>query len=188
MKKILLIMSFVSAIMTPMHTDAQSKLYPKHFDLTEVTLLDGPMKTAMELNFNVLMQYDVDRLLTPYVRQSGLGSTADSNSKYYQWEQKHPSFPNWGSGNFNLDGHVGGHYLTAISLAYATCRDTEMKALLKERMEYMVGIMKDCQDNYDTNTEGLYGFIGGQPINESWKQLYAGSTEAIGKNWGWVPF
>ena len=40
---------------------AQSELYPKHFDLEEVTLLDGPMKTAMELNIKVLLQYDVDR-------------------------------------------------------------------------------------------------------------------------------
>ena len=52
---------------------AQSELYPKHFDLEEVTLLDGPMKKAMDLNIQMLLQYDVDRLLTPYVRQSGLG-------------------------------------------------------------------------------------------------------------------
>ena len=26
---------------------AQSELYPKHFNLEQVTLLDGPMKTAM---------------------------------------------------------------------------------------------------------------------------------------------
>lgn len=167
---------------------AQSELYPKHFDLTEVTLLDGPMKTSMELNFKMLMQYDVDRLLTPYVRQSGLAATTDKSSRYYQWEQKHPSFPNWGSGNFNLDGHVGGHYLTALSLAYAACRDAEMKAKLKERMEYMVSVMKDCQSAYDENTEGLYGFIGGQPINQSWKDLFKGNTATIGNNWGWVPF
>ena len=167
---------------------AQSELYPKHFSLEEVTLLDGPMKTAMELNFQTLMQYDVDRLLTPYVRQSGLGATTDKQSPYYRWEQKHPSFPNWGSSDFNLDGHVGGHYLTALSLAYAACRDTEMKSQLKQRLEYMVGVMTDCQSAYDENTEGLYGFIGGQPINQSWKDLYAGNTATIRNNWGWVPF
>ena len=167
---------------------AQSQIYPRHFDLQEVTLLDGPMKTAMELNFQTLLAYDVDRLLTPYVRQSGLSATTNTKSKYYQWEQHHPSFPNWGSGNFNLDGHVGGHYLTALSLAFAACHETNMKARLKERMEYMVGVMKDCQTAYDQDTEGLYGFIGGQPINESWKELYKGSTAAIGNNWGWVPF
>jgi hypothetical protein len=167
---------------------AQSELYPKHFSLEEVILLEGPMKTAMELNFKTLMQYDVDRLLTPFVRQSGLGATTDKQSPYYHWEQKHPSFPNWGSSDFNLDGHVGGHYLTALALAYAACHDTDMKSQLKQRLEYMVGVMKDCQSAYDENTEGLYGFIGGQPINQSWKDLYAGNTATIRNNWGWVPF
>ncbi|MBQ7572395.1 MAG: glycoside hydrolase family 127 protein [Bacteroidaceae bacterium] len=168
---------------------AQAELYPKHFSLEQVTLLDGPMKTAMELNFQMLMQYDVDRLLTPFVRQSGLAATTDTKSPYYQWLTKHPNFGNWGGdAGFDLSGHVGGHYLTALALAWAACRETGMKARLKERMEYMLAVMKDCQDQYDQNTEGLYGFIGGQPINESWKQMYQGSTEAIGKNWGWVPF
>ena len=175
-------------LMACLNAAAQSELYPRHFDLEQVTLLDGPMKTVMELNFKTLMQYDVDRLLTPYVRQSGLAATTDAGSRYYQWEQRHPSFPNWGSGNFNLDGHVGGHYLTALSLAYAACRDAGTKAQLKERMDYMVGVMKDCQDRYDTDTEGLYGFIGGQPINQSWKDLYAGNVATIRGNWGWVPF
>ena len=113
---------------------AQSELYPKHFDLEEVTLLDGPMKTAMELNIQILLKYDVDRLLTPYVRQSGLGSTTDVSSPYYQWETKHPSFPNWGGdAGFNLDGHVGGHYLSALALAYAASKDAGMREKLKDR-------------------------------------------------------
>ena len=78
-------------------SNAQSILYPKHFDLEEVTLLDGPMKTAMELNFQTLLNYDVDRLLTPYVRQSGLSNTTDKQSPYYQWASKHPSFTTWPS-------------------------------------------------------------------------------------------
>ncbi len=185
MKKLLIVI-MVLGLSTG--TKAQSELYPKHFDLSEVTLLDGPMKTAMELNFKVLMQYDVYRLLTPYVRQSGLAATADTQSPYYRWETLHPSFPNWGSGSFNLDGHVGGHYLSALALAYGACRDEQMKAQLKQRLEYMVGVMKDCQDAYDGNTEGLRGFLGGQPINQSWKDLYAGNTSTIRGNWGWVPF
>ncbi len=167
---------------------AQTELYPKHFDLEQVTLLDGPMKTAMEKNFEMLLQYDVDRLLTPYVRQAGLASTTDTSSKYYQWLTKHPNFTNWGDSSFDLSGHVGGHYLSALALAYAASHDATTKAKMKERMDYMLSVMKDCQDQYDNNTEGLYGFIGGQPINDSWKELYKGSTQAIRKNWGWVPF
>ena len=168
---------------------AQSELYPKHFDLEEVTLLDGPMKTAMELNIQILLKYDVDRLLTPYVRQSGLGSTTDVSSPYYQWETKHPSFPNWGGdAGFNLDGHVGGHYLSALALAYAASKDAGMREKLKERMNYMIRIMKDCQDQFDGNTEGMEGFIGGQPVNEIWTALYNGDIAPFKKRGGWVPF
>ena len=34
---------------------AQSLLYPKHFDLQEVTLLDGLMKSAMDKNIELLL-------------------------------------------------------------------------------------------------------------------------------------
>ena len=174
---------------TMQQANAQSELYPKHFDLEEVTLLDGPMKTAMDLNIQMLLQYDVDRLLTPYVRQSGLADTQDATSPYYQWLTKHPNFKNWGGdAGFDLSGHVGGHYLSALALAYAACHDAQMQKVLKERMDYMLKVMKDCQDQYDNNQEGLYGFIGGQPINDSWKALYQGDLSKIQKNWGWVPF
>ena len=168
---------------------AQSLLYPKHFDLQEVTLLDGPMKTAMDKNIELLMKYDVDRLLTPFVRQAGLTSTTDKSSKYYQWLTKHPNFKNWGGdAGFDLSGHVGGHYLTALALAYAASHDESQRAVLKERLDYMIQVMKDCQDQYDQDTSGLYGFIGGQPINASWQALYKGDLSKIRDNWGWVPF
>lgn len=168
---------------------AQSLLYPKHFDLQEVTLTDGPMKTAMDKNIELLMKYDVDRLLTPFVRQSGLADTNDSQSAYYRWTTKHPNFPNWGGeAGFDLSGHVGGHYVTALALAWAASHDEAQRAKLKERLDYMLQVLKDCQDQYDQNTEGLYGFIGGQPINDSWKALYKGDLSKIQGNWGWVPF
>jgi len=183
-----LIIATMLLLSASMQVKAQSELYPKHFDLEQVTLLDGPMKTAMDKNFDMLLQYDVDRLLTPFVRQSGLASTQDTSSKYYQWLTKHPNFINWGGSNFDLSGHVGGHYLSALALGFAACHEAETKGKLKERMDYMLTVMKDCQDQYDNDTEGMYGFIGGQPINDSWKELYKGSTAAIRKNWGWVPF
>ena len=163
--------SYLSAIDYTNPGDGQggeeSKLYPGHFNLEEVTLADSPLKTAMDRNIQLLLQYDIDRLLTPYIRQAGL-----STGIYAGWEGSHPSFSNWGSSDFNLDGHVGGHYLTALSLAYAACHDATTKAQLKTRLDKMVSVMKDCQDAYESNTEGLKGFIGGQPMNDAWKRLY----------------
>ena len=167
---------------------AQTELYPNHFDLEEVTLLDSPFKTAMDVNNQMLLQYDVDRLLTPYVRQSGLSSTTDTQSNYYKWDVNHPSFDNWGNSSFNLDGHVGGHYLSALALAYAANTDEIVKNAMKERMDYMLKVMKDCQDAYDKDTKGLYGFIGGQPITGVWRTLFNGTITEFQNKGGWVPF
>ncbi len=189
MKKTILSVCFVvGSLMT---ANAQSELYPQHFDLQEVTLADGPLRTAMVTNAKLLMQYDADRLMTPFVRQAGLSATTDNASRYYQWETKHPSFRNWGQPSWSLEGHVGGHYLTALALAYAALNrdeDADLRAQMKERLDYCLAIMKDCQEAYDKNTEGLYGFIGGQPFNQVWTGLYSGNTDEFRRFGGWVPF
>lgn len=163
-------------------TQAANKLYPEHFELSEVTLAEGPLKEAMDLNFRTLLSYDVDRLLTPFVRQAGLNS-----GDYEGWTSTHPNFDNWGSGSFRLDGHVGGHYLSALALAYAACHDESVKSQLKERMDYMVAVMKDCQDVFNSNTDGLYGYIGGYPDNNLWTDMYSGSTSVFNGARGNVP-
>ncbi len=170
----------------PEMSQAQSSIYPEHFDLSEITLLDSPLKQAMETNDALLLEYDADRLMTPFIRQAGLDS--DSSSKYYGWSSSHPSFSNWALTSWSLEGHVGGHYLTALALAYAASDDETTKASMKERLDYCLDILKDCQDAYDTNTSGLYGFLGGQPINSVWTGLYSGSTTTYNTYGSWVPF
>ena len=184
-KHILAAVTFGVMLTATMH--AQSELYPQHFDLEDVTLGSGPLKTAQDKNFTTLLAYNHYRLLTPFVRQAGL-SDDSNNETYYNWTTTYPNFSNWGGGSFDLSGHVGGHYLTALALAYAACHDAETKTSLKTRMDYMVTVLKDCQDAYDSNTTGLYGFIGGQPINSAWESLYTGSTSAINGYGGWVPW
>ena len=169
---------------------AQSVLYPQHFDLTSITLLDGPMKTATLKNAELLLQYDADRLMCPFVREAGLSK--DKTSKYYNWTSKHPSFGNWGQSDWSLEGHVGGHYISALALSYAaTKNDSQQTALnsqLLERLNYCLNIMKDCQDAYKGNTEGMEGFIGGQPITQIWRGLYKNDPSAFYQYGGWVPF
>lgn len=186
MKQLIFAATLATALAAATPASAQSELYPQHFNLEEVTLLDGPMKTMMETNNRLLLDYDADRLMTPFIRQAGL--TTDSSSKYYQWDKKKPSFPNWGQPDWSLEGHVGGHYLTALALAYASTTDADMKSKLKARLDYCLGIMKDCQDAYAFDTQGLKGFIGGQPINQIWTGLYKGDLTEFKKYGGWVPF
>ena len=172
-----IILTCCLAFATASASFAQSKLYPHLFDLQEVTLTDGMFKTALDLNNDLLLQYDVDRLLTPYFRQAGIKG----------WEEEHPNFPNWGSGNFRLDGHVGGHYLSALALAYAATKDEDMRTRLKERMDYTLEKMAQCQAVFDDNTDGLYGYIGGLPDNGVWTGLYRGDLTKFNQNRGNVP-
>lgn len=181
-----MLMTLVAGSLSTIPAQAQREIYPQHFDLEEVTLLDGPFKTAMDLNEDLLLKYDVDRLLTPFIRQAGL--TTNSSSKYYNWQLSHPSFSNWGLSSWSLEGHVGGHYLTALALAYAAEHDASKRTLLKERLDYMLDVLNDCQKAYDGNTSGMEGFLGGQPINQIWTGLYAGNLTEFNRYGGWVPF
>ena len=177
MKTHRLILTLCLAIASLTCSVAQSKLYPHLFDLQQVTLTDGMFKTALDLNNKTLLAYDVNRLLTPYFRQAGING----------WETMHPNFPNWGSGNFRLDGHVGGHYLSALALAYAATKNEGMRTQLKERMEYTLEKMAQCQAVFDTNTQGLYGYVGGLPDNGVWTGLYRGDLNRYNQNRGNVP-
>ena len=102
---------------------AQDRLYADEFPLGDVKLLDGPLKKARDLNIKTLLQYDCDRLLAPYLKEAGL-------------TPKGKSYPNWDG----LDGHVGGHYLTAMAINAAT-GDAECR----KRMEYFINELK-CEE------------------------------------------
>ena len=58
--RILPIIVLICSIYT---TNAQDRLYPNTFSLSEVCLLEGPFKHARDLNIQTLLQYDVDRLV-----------------------------------------------------------------------------------------------------------------------------
>lgn len=184
-KKLICTMLFAASLL-PCTMKAQSELYPQHFNLEEITLLDSPLNTAMQCNYNMLLEYDTDRLLTPFIRQSGLSDKKDS--KYYGWTTSHPTFINWGDSGWSLEGHVGGHYLTALSLAYASCRDKEKKQLFKSRLDYMLNVLADCQNAFDGDKNGMEGFLGGQPLNQIWTGLYKGDLAPFKRFGGWVPF
>ena len=109
---------------------AQEKLYRNEFPLNYVKLLDGPFKHAQDINIHVLLEYDIDRLIAPFWKEAGL-------------PEKAKLYPNWAG----LDGHVGGHYLSALAMNYASTGNTECK----KRMEYMISELKACQEANDKN-------------------------------------
>lgn len=128
--------------------NAQDKLYHDEFPLSDITLLDGPLKKARDLNIEVLMKYDCDRLLAPYRKEADL-------------EPRKPTYPNWDG----LDGHVGGHYLSALAINAAT-GDEECR----RRMEYMISELQLCADANDRR-------------NEPWSRNYVGGFPGSAKLW-----
>jgi DUF1680 family protein len=130
------------------------------FPLDKVTLLDGPFKHAQDLNLKHLLQYDVDRLLAPFRKEAGLPSKAEL-------------FPSWSG----LDGHVGGHYLTAMALYVASTGDGECQ----RRMDYIVKELAECQTAHGN------GYVGGVPNSHAiWEQVAQGNIRPLHR--AWVPW
>lgn len=146
---------------------AQDKLYPNEFPLGDVKLLDGPFKHARDLNIETLLKYDVDRLLAGYRKEALLS-------------EKAKSYPNWDG----LDGHIGGHYLSALAINYAETGNAECK----KRMEYMVSELKECQESFTRNyPEWAKGYAGAVPNSKNiWSTLQKGDFTAFRS--AWVPW
>lgn len=145
---------------------AQDKLYKDEFPLGDITLLDGPLKHARDLNVQVLLKYDCDRMLAPYREEAGL-------------QPRKPSYPNWDG----LDGHVGGHYLSALAINAATGNEE-----CRKRMEYMISELQLVLDANNQRPEAwCHNYIGGVP--NSAKMWTAFSKGDFGPYFGtWAPF
>lgn len=145
---------------------AQDKLYKDEFPLGDITLLDGPLKHARDLNVQVLLKYDCDRMLAPYRKEAGL-------------QPRKPSYPNWDG----LDGHVGGHYLSALAINAATGNEE-----CRKRMEYMISELQLVFDANNQRPEAwCHNYIGGVP--NSAKMWTAFSKGDFGPYFGtWAPF
>ena len=147
-------------------TKAQDKLYADEFPLGNVTLLDGPLKKARDLNIKTLLQYDCDRLLAPYRKEAGLTPKAKA-------------YPNWDG----LDGHVGGHYLTAMAMNAAMGNEE-----CRKRMLYMISELQECADaNVKNHPDWGKGYVGGMPNSERiWSTFKKGEFRTYFGSW--APF
>jgi len=98
------------------------------FPLADVRLLDGPFCDAMLRDQKYLLSLDPDRLLHTFRLNVGLPSTAQP-------------LGGWEAPDCQLRGHSLGHYLSALSLMYASTGDMRFK----QRVDYLVGELAKCQ-------------------------------------------
>jgi DUF1680 family protein len=137
----------------------------QEFKLQEVQLTSGPFKKAQEVDLKYILDLNPDRLLAPYLISAGLPTKAE---RYGNWE------------NIGLDGHIGGHYLSALSMMYASTGNKEVKT----RLDYMISELARCQ-----NKEGN-GYVGGIPEGKVfWDRIHKGDIDGsgFGLNNTWVP-
>ena len=135
------------------------------FPVSSVRLTQSPFKHAEDLDIRYLLAIDPDRLLAPYLKGAGLPTKAEN---YTNWE------------NTGLDGHIGGHYLSALSYMYAATGNQEIKG----RLDYMLSEMKRCQDAAGD------GYLCGVPDGRKmWAEIAEGNIRAssFGLNDRWVP-
>jgi len=117
------------------------------------------------MDINYLLGLDADRLMAPYLKGGGLTAKAEN-------------YPNWE--NTGLDGHIGGHYLSALAYMYAATGNTR----IKERLDYSLSELKRAQDAAGD------GYLGGTPNGRKiWDEIKKGTINAssFGLNGGWVP-
>lgn len=149
--------------------NGQDKLYGNEFPLSAIRITNGPFKHALDLNTQTLLKYDPDRFLAPYLK---VASLPGASNNYENWESD------------GLDGHVGGHYLSALAIHFAATGNKE----LKNRLDYMLAVLKNCQAANTRNFPdwGL-GYLGAVPKSDSlWPQIKPGNIAAI---WDyWVPW
>ncbi len=138
---------------------------PELFPLSAVRLGDSPFLIAEQRDYEYLMALDPDRLLAPFLEGAGL---TPAEEKYGNWE----------SGG--LGGHIGGHYLSALSMLYASTGSDSVRM----RLDYMLDGIERAQE------AGGDGYVGGVPdAREVWKELSQGQIEAerFSLNDRWVP-
>lgn len=155
----------VGLIASPLLTLAQLKVKVKSFPVADVRLTNSPFKNAQDLDITYLLGLNADRLLAPYLKEAGLSPKAEN-------------YPNWE--NTGLDGHIGGHYLSALAYMYAATGNKQ----IKERLDYTLAELKRCQDAAGD------GYLSGIPNGRKiWDEVIQGNirTTSFRLNEGWVP-
>ena len=163
--KIIKTACIIATILASAVSYAQLPVQMESFDVKDVTLTPSAFKHAEEMDIRYLLGIDPDRLLAPYLKEAGLKPKAEN---YTNWE------------NTGLDGHIGGHYLSALTYMYASTGNQEIKG----RLDYVISELKRC---YDADGNGyISGVPGGKQI---WKEISEGNIRAasFGLNDRWVP-
>ena len=162
---------------SPVHAaDAPKKVQLKAVPLPlhSVRLTGGPLKKAEDLDAEYLLELQPERMLA-YLRQSaGL-------------DPKAQGYGGWDGPGRQLTGHIAGHYLSAISMMYASTGDvrfkqradamvTELENIQNAQKDGYIGALKDAQgaagkQRFEDLSKGEIR-SGGFDLNGLWSPWY----------------
>lgn len=149
--------TFNKSLYADLAGDSSAKLEP--FPLSAVRLDPGIFKEQEEINARYLNSLTVDRLLHSFRSMAGITSSA---TPYKGWEDP----------TCELRGHfAGGHFLSAVALAYASSGNDA----LKSRGGELVAGLGACQKKIGTGylsafpTEEFERLVAGKPV---WAPFY----------------
>ncbi|KEO74435.1 glycoside hydrolase family 127 protein [Anditalea andensis] len=165
MKKIQGLIVIMSIVSCSSIAYGQGHSKAKLFNLEDVRLLESDFLKAQQTDIHYMLEMDMDRLLAPYMLEAGLPWNAE---RYTNWE------------NTGLDGHIAGHYLSALSMMYASTGRMD----LKERLDYMVSNLSIAQEAHGD------GYLAGIPNGKKiWEEIKIGkiNAETFSLNNHWVP-
>lgn len=124
--------------------------------MNDVKLLSTYEQNAFSLEIKYLKKLDADRLLRGFCDIGGVGNKSEL-------------YPGWETSA--IQGHTMGHYLSAVSQAYAICGDTELKVVA----DHIIDVLSECQ-NKET------GYLAAIP-EDHYERIEKGITEGT-----WVPW
>jgi DUF1680 family protein len=110
--------------------DSESRLVKaRALPLASVRLTGGPLKHAQDLELEYLLALEPNRMLA-FLRRSA------------KLEPNAQGYGGWDGDGRQLTGHIAGHYLSGVSLAWAATGDPRFK----ERADYIVNELKIIQN------------------------------------------
>ncbi len=125
-----LVTPFASAQAQNPALDSERRLVKaRPLPLDAVRLTGGPLKHAQDLELQYLLALEPDRMLA-FLRRSA------------KLEPKAQGYGGWDGDGRQLTGHIAGHYLSGVSMAWAATGD----ARFKERVNYIVNELKVIQN------------------------------------------
>lgn len=103
--------------------------------LSSVRLTGGPLKKAQDLDAQYLLDLQPERMLAYLRLRAGL--TTDAKG-----------YGGWDGAGRQLTGHIAGHYLSAVSLMYASTGDVRFKQRADEMVSQLQQIQNAQKDGY----------------------------------------